>query len=726
MTKDYTELFSKLGKWTIDKQLRQSKAILLLAVINLFEDGTLSDNEIRLDETLEAEYINLWHRLMDPYEKELEAYVPFWFLSADSFWHIVPFRNREDILELMQDSDQRPSKSKMKECINYAELDEDLYFDFTLSYGRDLLRKTLLNSHFKLSEDETFALTNLHRNKKPSEKPVDIEKLYSSLKEDPQPPKTTNPEFGDKANAGYDSLPLNIKIELNISFFSFLKVHTYDREIVSDVIPNIETLYDRIMRNPLKPEDCDSSFISLYDDLLKEVRTNLMIEDNAMGIIEHIDADRNLLSSVIEPSIDENVDNDYYEEESDEDYENSKTEDDSKETEPSIETQPSVSEAKEDNSTIDNEEISATPEADFFIEQQGARSYIYNKLEEKVYATNGRIKQIKDKLYRIYRSYSLLSINVIDRNADGTYTTGARVEEARRHSDLFQVFYDYDRLDDFTAVDGDEINGFSILFNGMWYSSDGTELYEELPTQDTTKPKESSTEGNYDEEESEVAEEDNCDDDETEEEQESSILETYRPKGKIAKIKNETNNPYDFLWMMAIAEMMGPGAPQSTISIDNLALMMIADAWETSQRHPEVIEQDSELKKCINFFISESKQYMDQTLDWNSPKDLIFSEIKDYPMGDEIEDIVDNLVSEAPYRIANVWIKSDNRIDVIQLSQEFYGRCLYGIHLRKYDSFIQINPGWIWNLHNEQDNLIAYFRELYRLAVVNKEETTKD
>lgn len=49
-----------------------------------------------------------------------------------------------------------------------------------------------------------------------------------------------------------------------------------------------------------------------------------------------------------------------------------------------------------------------------------------------------------------------------------------------------------------------------------------------------------------------------------------------------------------------------------------------------------------------------------------------------------------------------------------ELSKVFYDKCLYSVHLRKHDSFIQMNPGWIWNLHNEHDLMLRYFRELYK------------
>ena len=171
---------------------------------------------------------------------------------------------------------------------------------------------------------------------------------------------------------------------------------------------------------------------------------------------------------------------------------------------------------------------------------------------------------------------------------------------------------------------------------------------------------------------------------------------------------------------MSIVDYMGEDNPQSSISMDELAIQMIANAWETNSIYPGTIDKLLDVKKCIKFYISESKSYMDKPLDWNSSKELILSEIMDYPFGDDVEDVMDKLVAEAPYRVDNIWIKTDNMMDLVELSKEFYGRCLYGIHLRKHDSFIQINPGWIWNLHREHDQLIRYYRALYNKSLMGE------
>lgn len=119
------------------------------------------------------------------------------------------------------------------------------------------------------------------------------------------------------------------------------------------------------------------------------------------------------------------------------------------------------------------------------------------------------------------------------------------------------------------------------------------------------------------------------------------------------------------------------------------------------------------LDNCIKFLINESQEAMDKPLDFTSPKDVVFEKIKDYPMSGDYEDTVDSLMVNAPYEVLNVWLKTNDMMDLISRSQTFDDACLYAIYLQKTDSIIEINPRWIGGLIREYDNLQAYFRALY-------------
>lgn len=142
---DYTETFKNLR--TNNKYGRKSphKVVMMLTVIELFENNILKDNEIYYDDKLKSMFLKVWNRVL-PSEPLFhpDAYLPFWYLQNDSFWHIVPKRGQEDILSLMRDNNVKPSEAKLSDSVRYAELDEDLYFLMTLSSGRSSLKKFYL------------------------------------------------------------------------------------------------------------------------------------------------------------------------------------------------------------------------------------------------------------------------------------------------------------------------------------------------------------------------------------------------------------------------------------------------------------------------------------------------------------------------------------------------------------------------------------------------------
>ena len=92
---DYIEAFKNLK--TNNKWGRKSlhKAVLMLTVIELYEKNVLTENEIRYDETLKAIFLKKWNMVLPNEPLFLpEAYIPFWCLQSDNFWHIVPMRGK--------------------------------------------------------------------------------------------------------------------------------------------------------------------------------------------------------------------------------------------------------------------------------------------------------------------------------------------------------------------------------------------------------------------------------------------------------------------------------------------------------------------------------------------------------------------------------------------------------------------------------------------------------
>ena len=737
MGPDYIESFSKLAKkknWEVKQEVA-----LLLTVIDLVEKGKVKNNEIRLNQELQKSFDEHCMKFLS--SSLFDVYIPFWYLSKESFWHIVPLRGKDDILELIEDPDQKPSKTKLEDSVNYAELDEDLFFLMTLSSGRKQLRVALISSCFGYNDETIYALSSDHS---VDEEYTDVTKLYETLKASISPAESVVPTPVENADStAYNKLPTNLKIDINLSFYSYLKKHPFEQELILNVIPDIETFYNCVVSKSINKEDYSETFLSSYESLLREMKISLMSEDNSFDVIDKIEE---VLESLKTEDVDTNDSTDT-EEMSEEEYSTIEGSDSKEVSQPVLAQQQENAEdqqtSKKEDNTIsesqDNTEESLSinsnnkshldndntveEDIDFFVEQVRGRSCIFNRQYKKIYSSSGRLKMVGSKPYRVYLTYSHITINSLDRNSDGNFTTGERIIDAKSNSPFFKVFNDYDRIDLIQKVDTIYNDGADeILFDGTWYYSDG-EIDTSRPQKDNFINSESNTSSIVEDEQS--TDQDNPADVYVSPEgkgldEEDDILETYKPKGKLSKIKDYTNSPYDYLWLMSILDYTGEDTPQSSISMDELAIYMIANAWEANSIYPGTIDKLPDVKKCIEFYISESKSYMDKPLDWNSSKELILSEIMDYPIGDEVEDVMDKLVSAAPYRVDNTWIKTDNMMDLVEMSKEFYGRCLYGIHLRKHDSFIQINPGWIWNLHREHDQLIRYYRALYKNSLLDE------
>ena len=150
---DYIEAFKNLRSNNKYGRKSPHKAVLMLTVIELFEKSILTDNEICYDDKLKSMFLKVWNKVFP--EEPLfnsDAYLPFWYLQSDSFWHIVPKSGKEDILSLMRDTNIRPSEAKLYDSIKYAELDDDLYFLMTIPSGRSSLKRALLETYAELSD----------------------------------------------------------------------------------------------------------------------------------------------------------------------------------------------------------------------------------------------------------------------------------------------------------------------------------------------------------------------------------------------------------------------------------------------------------------------------------------------------------------------------------------------------------------------------------------------
>ena len=301
---DYIEIFSELRANNKYGRRSPHKAVLMLSVIELFEKNILKGNEIYYDEKLKSSYQTVWNRVMQNQSTLYsDAYIPFWCLQSDSFWHIIPYRGKEDVLSLMRNPDITPSETMLKDSVKYAELDEDLFFLMTLSSGRSSLKRVLLETYTSLSkwEIEKMAKSNDTIIDHSVSALSEYERSLTQIIEDGNENEDEY-EVDNKLIKQFKNLNEDVQLVLNIAYFSFLKKHRNVRGLFKGFCPSVYHLLDKIINKPIRRGEISPFLSTEYEIFLSDLKISLMSEDGSLAIIEKIEGAINNLQNIKEDS----------------------------------------------------------------------------------------------------------------------------------------------------------------------------------------------------------------------------------------------------------------------------------------------------------------------------------------------------------------------------------------------------------------------------------------
>ncbi len=743
---DYVEAFKNLR--TNNKYGRKSphKAVMMLTVIELFEKSILTDNEICYDDKLKSMFLKVWNRVL-PKEPlfHSDAYLPFWYLQNDSFWHIVPFRGKEDILSLMRDTNIKPSETKLNDSVKCAELDDDLYFLMTIPSGRSSLKRVLLETYTELSEWQIERLAESEDNTIDHSVAAlsEYENILSKAKNE------ENEALGETDSElvrQFQRLNEDLQIVLNLEYFSFLKSHRSEREMFKEICPTIYGLYDHLVNHPIKQDEIAPSFVFIFENFLSDLKIALMTEDGSMELIDHIEKSIGILRG----NYCENVENESAGTGEDE-FEEEKTEEEtsycdatkqeeiddtitanvpeeiftteSRRGKPWTENEEelialyfkqgrdiaTIAEAvgrsevsikmrlaklglieytygqDNDTTSIQESNLVAINLDDFIIENSFIRCSIKNKRGDKVFSAEGKLKRFNGKIYRLNLKKECFTIKDMQYNGS-VWMRGDKKIVAYPQSALYGIINNEVKYENIIQdiADSQLFADCKVKVGGLWYDNNGDNINHERELSSANILK-SSLDDIY----------------------------TFVPKGKLKKISEVAEESYDFLLAMAVTEFMQFTPQPTIITFDRLACMMIAIAWEILSEDEEARMKEKGLRECIEFLMKESKEEMSEILTWNSSKKEIFNAIKDYPMADVFEDTVDMLTENAPYNVLKAWIKDEDVDEIVRNSNTPSSTCLYGIHPMKRNPYIEVKQGWMRYLHNEHDNLMTYFKRIY-------------
>ena len=675
MAMDYLEAFSKLKTTNRFGKRAVYKAVLLLVVIEMFEDGKLIDNEIKYDNELKKRFSNMLGRVLHETAALFpDAFEPFWSLQEESFWHIVPIRGKEFIIEIMANERIRPSEEKLETCVSYAELDEDLYFLMTMSSGRSSLKKVLLENYSELSEDSINKIAVSEKNKN-EENSLDAVAEYEDIVNSANKINASVSSDPDKdCVEQFYSLPDDLQLTLNIAYYSYLKKHYVERELLRNVWPNIYVLYSDIKKEKV---ECPSECINVCSDFLTDLKVSLMGEGNSSDLIDNIDG---ALESINSEKSEEVANEGILQENEVVAHRQNAPWTDNEDELISLCHSNGLSYkeiASKVGRTADAIMMRLLNHKAIDVQIENADSYcsILNSKGERVFRTTGKFKIINGVPYRLnYKPMCFTIKSMVCSN--GVWSKGEKIIVAYEQSDLYRkISYEscYNDVEDLKI--GGRFEKNSVKVKGVWYTFDGHAMLDNSIMMDG--------ENGYDKE--------------------------FLPKGKLKLIDDVVSSPYDYLWMISILDMLRDYG-SLTLSFDNMACMTIANAWSILRYYPNLVDKDAlwDIKHCIGFLIKESEGSMDTGLSCDSPSKVVYEAIKDFPMYGIFEDTVDRILVGTPYNILRMWLKSDGA-DFIMDSLNFSNACLYALHTGSADPYIEINKNWSAYLLTEYENLRNYY-----------------
>ena len=617
----------------------------------------------------------------------------------------------------------------------------------TIPSGRSSLKRALLETYAELSDWQIDRLAESEDNAVDNSVAAlsEYESLFSKTKNE-EKEKDASSEIDSELVRQFQKLNEDLRIVLNLEYFSFLKSHRNEREMFKEICPSVYDLYDHLVNHPVNQGEIAPSFVFVYENFLSDLKIALMSEDGSMELIDLIEKSIDILRG----NYCENVENESAETGEDE-FEEEKTEEEAsyfnaaKQEETDDTTTANVPEeifsadSRKGKPWTENEEelitlyfkqgrdIATIAETvgrtevsikmrlaklglieytygqdddaiymqksnqvavnldDFIIENSFIRCSIKNKRGDKVFSAEGKLKRLNEKLYRLNLKEECFTIK--DMQYDGSvWMRGDKKIVAYPQSALYGIIDREVRYEDMIQeiTDSQLFADCKVKVGGIWYDNNGDIINRERELSSANLLK-------------------------------HSIDDTYTfvPKGKLKKINEVAEESYDFLLAMAVIEFMQFTPQPTIITFDRLACMMIAIAWEILGEDEEARVKEKCLRKCIEFLMKESKEEMNEILTWNSSKKEIFNAIKDYPMADVFEDTVDMLTENTPYNVLKAWIKDDGIDEIVRNSNTPSSTCLYGIHPMKRNPYIEVKQGWMRYLHNEHDELMTYFKRLY-------------
>ena len=149
----YCDRFASLNVSSTKKRGNaQYKPILLLSVIDLISQQIITENKILVSEELATTFNKYWNILASEYKGGF--HYPFFHLQSEGFWHLTL---KPDFNGL-----QPKTMNKLKQSVEYASLDEELFTLIQDSESRKELIDTLIEVWFSSAQKELQEILSIN------------------------------------------------------------------------------------------------------------------------------------------------------------------------------------------------------------------------------------------------------------------------------------------------------------------------------------------------------------------------------------------------------------------------------------------------------------------------------------------------------------------------------------------------------------------------------------
>lgn len=143
----YVEIFRNLSTGVQNGKKLPHKAVLLLSILTLIENGTITENKIHLDKSIANTFASTWGNYLQN-NKIPSVWIPFWYMKSEPFWHFKALAD-ENILQNLLCFAGHPSVGQMRSVIKYAYVDEQLFSLMKDRKERSKMKEALIETYLR-------------------------------------------------------------------------------------------------------------------------------------------------------------------------------------------------------------------------------------------------------------------------------------------------------------------------------------------------------------------------------------------------------------------------------------------------------------------------------------------------------------------------------------------------------------------------------------------------